>query len=137
VYRFDARDPRKQAIADSIVRDGIQSGELIVPHQAVVEFVRAVTRPQGTAEPLLSWTNATQEAEELLAELPVVYPNEHIVRTALRGVATYQLGWFDAHLWACAEYFGIGELLSEDFQHDRLYGTVRIRNPFFRPDDDG
>ena len=44
--------------------------------------------------------------------------------------AASQLGWFDAHLWAYAEHFGLAELWSEDFQHDRLYGTVRAVNPF-------
>jgi predicted nucleic acid-binding protein len=33
-------------------------------------------------------------------------------------------------MWACAELHGLEELISEDFQHDRLYGTVRVRNPF-------
>jgi len=36
----------------------------------------------------------------------------------------------DAHLWAYAEEYGLAELLSEDFPHDRLYGTVRAINPF-------
>jgi predicted nucleic acid-binding protein len=48
----------------------------------------------------------------------------------LRGAATYQLPWFDAHLWAYAERFGIPEILSEDFQDGRRYGAVRIVNPF-------
>jgi predicted nucleic acid-binding protein len=37
---------------------------------------------------------------------------------------------FDAHMWAYAEVYGLAELWSEDFQHDRLYGTVRVLNPF-------
>ena len=40
------------------------------------------------------------------------------------------LSWFDAHFWAYAEVHGITELLSEDFQHGRMYGTVTVRNPF-------
>ena len=24
----------------------------------------------------------------------------------------------------------LGEIVSEDFQHDRLYGSMRVRNPF-------
>jgi len=48
----------------------------------------------------------------------------------LRGAAAYQLSWFDAHLWAYAEHYGLAELISEDFEHDRLYGSVRARNPF-------
>ena len=46
------------------------------------------------------------------------------------GCAAYQLSWFDAHLWAYAEHYGLQEILTEDLQHDRLYGTVRAVNPF-------
>jgi predicted nucleic acid-binding protein len=60
----------------------------------------------------------------------VLYPNSSVIRTALRGAAAYQLPWYDAHLWAYAEVHGIPEILSEDFQHGRLYGTVRVLNPF-------
>jgi predicted nucleic acid-binding protein len=65
-----------------------------------------------------------------MAGFPVLYPNEHVFRTALRGMASYQLSWFDAHIWAYAEHYGIDEILSEDLEHGRMYGTVRIRNPF-------
>ena len=34
------------------------------------------------------------------------------------------------HLWAFAEFYGLEDLYSEDFQHGRLYGTVRVINPF-------
>ena len=40
------------------------------------------------------------------------------------------LPWFDAHLWANAEVNGIAELLSEDFQDGRMFGTVTVRTPF-------
>ena len=41
-----------------------------------------------------------------------------------------QLSWSDAQLWAYAEHYGLAELISEDFQHDRICGTVRVVNPF-------
>jgi predicted nucleic acid-binding protein len=50
--------------------------------------------------------------------------------TALRGACAYQLPWYDAHLRAYAEHYGLSELHSEDFEHDHLYGTVRVVNPF-------
>jgi predicted nucleic acid-binding protein len=129
VYRFDPRDQRKQSIAESLLRDGIRQDSIYVPHQAIVEFVSACTRslPGG---PLLTPEDARREAEELLSMLEILYPNESVLRTALRGAAAYQLSWFDAHLWAYAEHYGMVELYSEDFQHDRLYGTVRVINPF-------
>ena len=46
------------------------------------------------------------------------------------GWAAYGIAWFDAHLWAYAEEYGLSELISEDLQHDRLSGTVRAINPF-------
>ena len=130
VYRFDARFPEKQRIAIDLLRRGIEAGNLRVPHQAVIEFVVAVTRPVGKAGPLLSAADAYLEAEDLFNQFDILYPNEQLVRLALRGAAAYRLPWFDANMWAYAEYFGVEELFSEDFQHDRLYGKVRAVNPF-------
>lgn len=130
VYRYDPRFPEKQRIAMALLRDGIAADSIRVPHQAIVEFIAAVTRPLGGAAPLLTPEDARREAEEFLSQFPVLYPDEVVLRTALRGAAAYQLSWFDAHLWAYAECNGLSEILSEDFQHGRLYGTVQARDPF-------
>ena len=89
-----------------------------------------MTRPTRTGVALLTAETARREAEEMLALFQVLYPTEDVVRTALRGAAAYQLAWYDAHIWAYAEHYGLPELVSEDFQHDRIYGTVRAVNPF-------
>jgi len=131
VYRHDARDPEKQRIARTLLRAGIERGSLRVPHQAIVEFVQAVTRPIGrSGVALLSRAEALREAEELLAQFEVLYPGEALLRTAIRGVSAYQLGWFDAQIWAYAEHYGLEEILSEDFSDGQLIGRARIRNPF-------
>ncbi len=130
VYRFDPRFPDRQKVANEILRRGISEDSVRVPHQAIMEFVAVVTRPIGGAEPLLSGHDAVREAEDMLSQFVVLYPDAALLRTALRGTLAYQLSWFDAHLWAYAEHFGLPELLSEDFQHDRLYGSVRAVNPF-------
>ena len=131
VYRFDSRFPEKQKIATEILRRGIIEDSVRVPHQAILEFVAAVTRPiRGHV--ILKPTDALREAEELLKQFTVLYPNEAILREAVRGCAAYQLSWFDAHLWSYAEHYGLQEILTEDLQHDRLYGTVRVVNPFIK-----
>jgi predicted nucleic acid-binding protein len=130
VYRFDPRFPEKQRIATDLLRRGIAQDSIRLPHQAVLEFVAAVTGPIAGGPPLLLPEEARREAEELLSQMQVLYPNEATVRTALRGAAAYQLSWFDAHLWAYAEQFGLDQLLSENFEHDRMYGTVLAVNPF-------
>lgn len=133
VYRVDPRDPLKQQVAIEILREGLCADRLCIAHQSVLEFVAAVTRPQADLEgaPLLERVDALLEAEALLAEFPVLYPNRETLRTAIRGAATYGLHWFDAQLWACAEVNGLAEILSEDFQHGRHYGSVRVVNPFW------
>lgn len=129
VYRFDRRFPAKQRIATDILRRGISDDSVRIPHQAIVEFIAAVTR-NIRGHVILSQSDALREAEELLKQFPVLYPEERMLRQAIRGCAAYQLNWFDAHLWSYAEHYGLAEILTEDLQHDRLYGTVRAVNPF-------
>jgi len=132
VYRADPRDPLKQQIARDLLRFGLADDSLLVPHQAIVEFVAAVSRPRADldGQPLLPRADALLEAEALTIQFPVLYPNAAVLTTALRGCATYRLPWFDAHLWAYAECFGISEIVSEDFEHGRHIGRVRIFDPF-------
>lgn len=129
VYRFDSRFPRKQKVATEILRQGIVEDSIRLPHQVIIEFVTAVTRPiRGHA--ILEQADALREAEEFLKQFTVLYPTEAMLRLAMRGCAAYQLSWFDAHLWSYAEHYGLPEIISEDLQHERLYGTVRVINPF-------
>jgi predicted nucleic acid-binding protein len=130
VYRFDPRCEEKQERARLLLDTAIRPGVLSVPHQALVEFVAATTRPLPRFGPILSMDEATEEVESMLLTFDVLYPEAALMRTALRGVAAYRLSWFDAHLWAYAEHYGCHVLYSEDFQHGRVYGSVRVVNPF-------
>ena len=130
VYRHDPRDPAKQKVASDLLRRGIADGSLRVSHQAVVEFYAAVTRPIRGFGFLLDPVEANRETEELLLQFDILYPEEAVVRAALRARAAYQLSWFDAQMLAYAETNGLTEILSEDFQHGRLYGRVRAIDPF-------
>jgi predicted nucleic acid-binding protein len=136
VYRFDARDPVKQQRAREILRDGLLDDSIVLAHQCVIEFVAAAIRPRVAlaGAPLLPLAEARLEAEHLLVEYPLLYPTREVVLTALRGTAMYGLSWFDAHLWAHAEVYGVDQILSEDFVHGRHYGSVRAVNPFLAAD---
>jgi predicted nucleic acid-binding protein len=130
VYRCDPRDLAKRDAARAVLRRGELSGDFRIAHQSLIEFVNSVIRPRGGQSPLMMREDATRQAELFMTEFPVIYPTEAVVRTALRGMTTYRLPWYDAHLWAYAEHYGLPEILSEDFEHGRWYGTVRVRNPF-------
>lgn len=135
VYRFDSRFPEKQTIATALLRRGIADRSIRVPYQAIIEFVAATTRSRG-APPILELNDARREAEEMLAQFEVLYPTEAVLRLALRGSAAYQLSWSDANLWAYAEHFALNQILSEAFEHQRLYGAVTVIDPFLSRRDD-
>lgn len=131
VYRFDLRFPARQACAIELLRQGIKANSLCVPYQALLEFVAATTRPLASQSPsLLTAEEARREVEDMLVQFAVLYPDEELLRTAIRGAATYGLSWFDASIWAYAERYSLDTIWSEDFDHTRLYGRVRVQNPF-------
>ena len=134
---------REQAIQTDrsfIVKAPAGSGKTGLLVQRILALLGTVERPESVvamtftikagAEMRERVVRALREAEEMVRQFTVLYPDEMLLRTALRGAVAYQLSWFDAHFWAYAEHFGLSELLSEDFQHDRLYGSVRAVNPF-------
>jgi predicted nucleic acid-binding protein len=130
VYRFDRRFPQKQQAARDFLRRGLADEDLQIPHQSLIEFVSVVTRPIKGGPPLLSQEEAVLETEVLLHQFTILYPSEVVLRAALHGMGRYQLSWFDAHLWAYAEVYGLSTLATEDFQHGRRYGNVTALNPF-------
>ena len=130
VYRFDPRFPLKQAQATELLRRGIVDRSIVLPYQALVEFVAATTRALSGQASLLTKEEAHREVEDLLVQFEVIYPTDNILRTALRGAALYQLSWFDSLIWAYADERGLDPLWSEDFQDGRLYGRVKVQNPF-------
>jgi len=100
VYRFDPRFPKKQMRATELLRIGVADDSIRVPHQALMEFVAATTKPLTRNGPsLLSPDDARRELEEMLVQFEVLDPDEELVRVAIRGAATYRLSWFDAHVW--------------------------------------
>jgi len=114
-----------------LLRTGITEDSIRVPHQALIEFIAATTKPlTRTGSSILSPEDARREMEEMLTQFEVLYPDEEVVRVAIRGAATYGLSWFDAHMWAYAERFDLETLWSEDFENGRLYGRVRTKDPF-------
>ena len=137
VYCHDPRFPAKRSIAVQILRRGVAQGRLVLAHQTLVEFVAAVTRPRAdlAGASLVDPESAHLRAEDLMRSFPVLYPDEAVLVTALRGASGYGLAWYDAHLWAYAETYGIPEILSEDFEHGRYYGSVRVVDPFLQAAD--
>jgi predicted nucleic acid-binding protein len=75
-------------------------------------------------------SEARREAEEFLSQFTILYPNEAILRLALLATAAYGLSWFDAHLWAYAEHYGLEQILSEDFKMTVFTELCELIIPF-------
>src|SRR5437879_1478387 len=65
VYRFDLRFPKKQAIATKLLREGLSTDSIRIPHQAVLEFMAVVTQTQSARfpralRPARDWTTQKQ-----------------------------------------------------------------------------
>ena len=81
VCRFDDRFPEKQERSDVLLREGIARDNVRVAHQAIVEFVAATTRPQQDGRSILEPAVAVTEAEDLLRQFQVIYPDDRVVRS--------------------------------------------------------
>lgn len=55
-----------------------------------------------------------------------------VVRNAIRGCAAYPLNWSDAHLGHMSSIM-VWLKCESKTSHDRLYGNVRVVNPFLEP----
>lgn len=129
VYASDRRDPAKQQRALEVI--GSEAGpDVVVSAQVLGEFFDVTTRK--LAEQVAA-ADARRLVDEM-ARLPVVPVDTRLVSAALAGVAAWQLSYWDALIIAAAETAGCDVVLSEDLADGRVYGSVRVRNPFV---DDG
>jgi predicted nucleic acid-binding protein len=128
----------------SLLKEGSVEGDFQAPSHESVRLVpaKALKPTLSVTERLRLFDAARQRQRERESAVPAWQPSlirissliastrgtQLVAVTSLagRGAAAYQLSWFDAHLWANAEHYGMAELYSEDFQHDRLYGSVRV-----------
>jgi predicted nucleic acid-binding protein len=130
VYRCDPGSPARRNRSIELLEEGARSGDLVLSHQSLVEFVSVTTRVRSGRTPLLSLSVARDTVEWFMMEFTVLYPDPDVVRMALHGVSSHGISWYDAHQWAYAAVHKVPLLLTEDLQDGRDYGGVQVVNPF-------
>jgi predicted nucleic acid-binding protein len=127
VYSFDQSAPRKAAKAKGLIRDALANHKGVVSYQVVQEFfnvaLRRFARPMKTAE-------AEQYLGTVFRPLLSVHSSAGLYAEALRLQNGGGLSWYDALIVGAALQSGCDFLLTEDLQHGRSFGCVRIENPF-------
>jgi len=128
VYKFDTREPAKTRRASELIRSAIASKRGVVSYQVVQEFFNiALTR---FAKPF-----SVVEAEDYLAltfkPILAVHSSPRLFLEALHIQMQHQLSWHDALIIAAAQQANCSILYTEDMQHGRRIGELRIENPFY------
>ncbi len=126
VYANDTDEPAKRDIARTTIRRLMTGDEGVVSSQVLGEFWVTVT--QKLARPL---ERAIALHEMALFSAFRIVPVDHgVVVDAIRIQEEYRISYWDAQIVSTAQAAGCAQLLSEDLQHDRIYGDVRVVNPF-------
>lgn len=129
IYHLDARDARKHAVAERIVRDGLANGDACISFQVVQECLNTVLRKAQVA---LDVDAARSYLDTVLAPLLQVLASASLYHRALDIQARWRFGFYDSLIVAAALAAGCSRLLSEDLQHGQRIGAMTIHNPFKR-----
>jgi predicted nucleic acid-binding protein len=127
VYSFDKSAPKKAARAAELIRLAIETRIGIVSYQVVQEFFNLALR--RFAEPM-SGAEAEQYLATTFRPLLAVHSSQGLYGQALQLSTGHKLAWYDSLILASAIEGQCSVLYSEDFQHGRRFGDLRIVNPF-------
>lgn len=124
LYAVDATAPRKQATAEALLdqlwRDGSGRTSWQVLHEFYVNATRKMDLPKSAA----------RGAVEAFALWQPVGSSLDLIHSAWSLVDSASLNYWDALIVAAALRSGCRWLLTEDLQHGRAFGALRVRNPF-------
>jgi|SRR5437867_6321857 len=127
VYSFDASQPAKRRRAAQLIRDGVTSGKGVVSYQVVQEFFNVALR---RFEQPMSASDASQYLTTVFLPLLALHSSPALFLSALALSQKHHIGWYDALIVASAEETKCDVLYTEDLQHGRRMGGLKIENPF-------
>lgn len=125
VYAYDVSDPRKQHIAQALVRKAI-GGDIVISTQVLAEFAATLLHklsPAVTPNDVLAILNA-------LGPIRLILPDGDTVRRAIEARASYGLHFYDGMIVAAAERAACSRIWSEDLNAGQRYFGVAVDNPF-------
>jgi len=127
LYAFDRGAAAKRARAGELIGDGLRSGCAVISWQVCQEFLHAALHKPTTAVPpqLLA-----DYLSHVLAPMCRVMPSPALYGNALRIHRETRFRFYDSLIVAAAIESGAPVLYSEDLQHDRWIGPLRIVDPF-------
>ena len=128
LYAYDQREPEKSAIAREILSDLWRTREGLVSTQVLQEVYVNLTRKLRVVVP-------RSKARALVGRYgrwPVYAIATGDILEAADLEQRHSLSFWDALIIVAAARSGAELIISEDLQHGRTIGGVRIENPFRR-----
>ena len=126
VYAHDRSETRRQPLAQALLEGLWASHTGTLSTQILQEFYAVATRK---FDPPMS-RRAAREIVAVYAAWPLISVDLALIVTASRLEERHALSFWDALVVEAARRAGATRLVTEDLQHGRLIGGVRIENPF-------
>lgn len=127
LYSFDSSDLRKQRIARMLVDDAAHEGRGVISSQVCQEFCNVMLHKLAKPVPV---GQLGGYLETTVYPLIRVLPSSRLFAAALLIHEQTQYRFYDSLIVAAALESGVPILYSEDLQHQRIIGDLRIINPF-------
>ena len=125
VYAYDPSDPRKQRVAQDLVRRAL-AAEMMTSTQVLAEFAATLLHkisPAARPEDVMALL-------EVLAPMHLVIPDGDMIRRAVEARASYGVHFYDGMIVAAAERGGCSRIWSEDLNAGQKYFGIAVENPF-------
>ena len=126
VYLFANDEPDKQQAAERLYVERCEDGSAVVSTQVLQEFFSVATAVMKKVVQAGTGRLAVQE----FAMHHCVQVTPALVLKAIDRSEADQLAIWDALIVESALAGGCRTLYSEDFQHERAFGPLRVVNPF-------
>ncbi len=126
VCLFANEDPEKQQAAERLYTERCANGSGVVSTQVLQEFYSVATATMSKVIHASTGRLAVRE----FAMQHVVQTTPALVLKAIDRSVADQLAIWDALIVEAALAGGCRTLYSEDFQHGRAFGPLRVVNPF-------
>lgn len=125
VYAYDPSEPRKQQIAQSLVRRAV-AGELAASTQVLGEFAATLLhklKPAAKPQDLMSLLDT-------LGPIHLVPLDGDGILRAVQAHVQYGIHFYDGLIVAAAERGGCRKIWSEDLNSSQGYFGITVENPF-------
>lgn len=124
VYADDRDSPEKQIAALNLIEECFTSRKGVISTQVLQEYFVAATRKLGVSPEM------ARRKVELLASLEVVPINVESILAAIDLQRLHGHSFWDSLILQAAIGSGCTICFSEDLQHGRNLGRLKIVNPF-------